>query len=207
MKKLIATCITGIVCLLLSVSSFSQLTIEGQTCVLSGTEYQYNLKGDIPDGSQICVSGGTITGVASSCTSALGAGYVRVTWTDKKGSISLKSGQGNQSLDVVVTTPLDPGTISSVKAELISFKASCSAISCGKPNGGGCNATYSFQWQRSLNNLVWEDIKGATGQNLGALSALTDTYFYRRRVTENNSKTVAYSDATVVYVSVDMTGH
>ncbi|MGC4038696.1 MAG: hypothetical protein QM764_22220 [Chitinophagaceae bacterium] len=207
MKKLFANGITGIACLLLSFSGFSQLSIEGQTCVLSGTEYLYNLRGNIPDGAQVCVNGGTITGVTSSCTSALGGGSIRVTWTDKKGTISLKSGQGNASLDVVVTMPLDPGTISSVKAELISFKASCSAISCGKPTGGGCSATYSFQWQRSLNNLNWEDIKGATGQNLGALSALTDTYFYRRRVTENNSQTVAYSDVTVVYVSVDMTGH
>ena len=203
MKKLSATNVLVACCMLISVTVMSQPAIIGPDCVLSGAEYQYNIKGNITEGAKLCVNGGTISGISSACTTDLGSGYVRIVWTAAKGSVTFSSSEGKTSIDVSVTTPLQSGTITTTKAEFINFKAACSAVSCSKPSGGGCGATYSYQWQRSLNNLVWEDIKGATGQNLGSLSLLTDSYFYRRKLTENVSGTVVYSDVTVVYVAPD----
>ena len=202
MKSFFVTSGFVTVFLILNFVSCAQVTISGPSCVLSGTEYQYNLIGNIPSGAQLCISGGTINGSSWNCTTSLSTGFVRITWNGA-GSISFTSSAGNVSQSIAVTSVLQAGSITANKEQFINANASASAIVCSNPAGGGCAASYSFQWQRSRDNLNWENITGAIGQNLNSLSSLTETFFYRRRTTETNSGTVAYSDAAVVYVTTE----
>ena len=207
MKKSFAIHLFATICFFSSFKAISQDTLVGPACVISGSEYQYNIKGNIPEGAQLCVAGGKISGASADCITNLSSGYVRIVWSGSKGSVSFSSSEGNSSIDITITLPLQPGSITTNKVEFISFKASCSSIFCSKPYGGGCGASYYFQWQRSLDNVNWEDIKGATNQNLGSLPALTETFFYRRKTTDNTSESPVYSDAVVVYVAPDTNGH
>jgi hypothetical protein len=50
--------------------------------------------------------------------------------------------------------------------------------------------------------ISWTDIPGATGASLVIDSSLTQSSFYRRKVTETNSRSIGYSDAASVLVIV-----
>src|SRR5690348_13942139 len=58
-------------------------------------------------------------------------------------------------------------------------------ITATAASGGSCSS-YSYQWQRSTDNVYFTDIPGATGQNLSFTTALPQTpqttYFQRRTV-------------------------
>ena len=97
-----------------------QVTITGPTCVATGTVYQYNIQGpwDSTSTMQVCITGGTIadSSITGHCTAASGAplAAVRVSWDDLSGgSLSLTSSKGNASLQVNVTSALQPGMIDS----------------------------------------------------------------------------------------------
>jgi len=208
MKKIILLALWSIGYLLWSAPIYGQTVIVGPTCVLTGMEYQYNVKGNISENAQLCVTGGQITGSASTCTSDLKLGYVRVIWNGKKGSIVFTSSEGNSSNTINITSPLQSGIVGSTgKQQSISYSSSPNSISCDMPKGGGCAFSYSFQWQQSLDDLNWQDIKGATGQNLSGISPLTETTFFRRKTTEVTSGTITYSASAVVYVAPDIQGH
>ena len=111
-------------------------------------------------------------------------------------------------MQVSITVLLQPGTVDSTyKKQFIKYKTTPSSISCSKSSGGGCGASYSFQWQQSWNNLDWQDLPGATQQNLTKIQALTRTTFFRRKTLENTSGSIAYSNSAVVYVAPDMIGN
>jgi len=184
----------------------SQLAIIGPDCVLSGMQYQYNIAGNIPSGTRLCISGGKLSD-SSTCDNDLSSGFVKIVWSGKSGSVTLTSDGGNVSKAIRITLPLQPGDIEiNGKKQFIKYNNSPTAISCSLPTGGGCGASYSFQWQRSLDNLDWENISGATSQNLSSVNALTETYFYRRRTIENISGSIVYSNSAVVYVAPDTHG-
>src|SRR6185295_14574121 len=111
MRRTYIICLFKVSCFIVSLKGNSQTTIVGPTCALSGTEYQYNIVGNIPAGSQLCVTGGTITGNATSCTTALTSGYVRIVWTGNNCSISFTSSGGNSSKTIAITFPLQAGSI------------------------------------------------------------------------------------------------
>lgn len=185
----------------------SQLAIIGPDCVLSGMQYQYNISGNIPVGTKLCISGGKLSN-SSTCANELSVGFVKIVWSGTSGSITLTSDSGSLSKAVRITLPLQPGDIeTNGKKQFIKYNNSPSFISCTMPTGGGCGASYSFQWQRSLDNLDWENIIGATGQNLSSVTALTETYFYRRKTVESISGSIMYSNSAVVYVAPDTRGH
>jgi len=183
-----------------------QLTIIGPDCVLSGMQYQYNISGNIPVGTKLCIRGGKLSDL-STCANDLSLGFVKIVWSGSSGSITLTSDGRNVSKAIRITLPLQPGDIeTNGKKQFIKYKNSPASISCSMPTGGGCGASYSFQWQRSLDNLNWENIMGATSQNLSSVTALTETYFYRRKTTENVSGAIVYSNSAVVYVAPDTHG-
>jgi hypothetical protein len=189
-------------------SVISQPYVGGPACVLSGAEYQYNISGNIPPGSRLCITGGKISGTDSTCISHLNAGYVKVTWSGDSGRIVLSTPAGNFSSSIVITSALQGGAINSTsKLQSIDYNTSPLMISCGMPTGGGCIARYIFQWQQSADKLNWGDINGTTGQHLTGIPALTQAVFYRRKTTEVNSGSIVYSDEAVVYVSADTKGH
>jgi hypothetical protein len=71
-------------------------------------------------------------------------------------------------------------------------------ITATTASGGSCTS-YSYQWQRSSDNVFFTDIPGATGQNLSFTAPLPNspptTYFQRRTVCGNE---VAYAGSAVV---------
>jgi len=208
MKHFLIVALSWVWYSLLSITVSGQTIVDGPTCVLAGVEYQYNIKGNISDGAQLCVTGGQITGSASACTSDLKLGYVRVVWSGKTGSIAFTSTEGNSSNTINVTSPLQSGIVSNTgKQQFISYNASPVLISCDMPTGGSCGFSYSFQWQQSLDDLNWQDIKGATGQNLTSVSPLKLTTFFRRRTIETTSGTITYSASAAIYVAPDTAGH
>ena len=170
-------------------------------------QYQYNISGNIPVGTKLCISGGKLSN-SSTCANELSVGFVKIVWSGTSGSITLTSDSGSLSKAVRITLPLQPGDIeTNGKKQFIKYNNSPSLISCTMPTGGGCGASYSFQWERSLDNLDWENIIGATGQNLSSVTTLTETYFYRRKTVESISGSIMYSNSAVVYVAPDTHGH
>lgn len=193
--------------LLCGFSANSQVAITGPDCVLAETEYQYNLTGSISSGAQLCITGGKIVGSALNCISSPAAAFVRIIWTGSKGSLTLTTEQGNASVQVTMINSMRAGIISgTTKKQFIEYNTFPPAITCGSATGGSCSPSYAFQWQQSLDNLNWEDIRGATGQNLSSMPQLLQTTFYRRKVTETHSGSIAYSDEAVVYVAADTKG-
>jgi gliding motility-associated-like protein len=64
---------------------------------------------------------------------------------------------------------------------------------------GMASGTYSYQWQRSADNLNFTDIVGATGATYDPTTILATTY-YRRKVTTSTCITPSYSNAITVSV-------
>jgi hypothetical protein len=189
--------------------AFSQPSVSGPTCVIPGTIYQYNITGpwDSTSTMQICLTGGTLASATSSCTgNGSPIAIVQVIWnTGSNGSLQLTSSKGNTTLNVNITSPLTPGNISvSTKSQLISYSGLASGINCSASTGGSCSPSYSYQWQQSADILTWTNISGATGQNLSLSSPLTQPTFFRRKVTENSSGSIAYSDVSLVDVQAQV---
>jgi len=187
---------------------FSQVTISGPTCVTTETVYQYNIQGSWDSAStmQVCITGGAIadSGLAGNCTSQKAPfGSVRVTWNDLSGgSLSVNSSKGNASLDVNVTTALQPGLIDSAwKFQAVDSGIVPHAISCLPAAGGACEPHYSWQWQQSADAGVWSDISGAINPALSFLRPVDQPTYYRRKVTETVSGTITYTDAAMIYVT------
>lgn len=207
MKILLKYLCLPCVAMLFVLSAVSQVTISGPTCVVAGTVYQYTISGnwDSLSTMQVCISSGTIAGssATSNCT-ATGAplATVLVLWNDSAsntGSISLSSSIGNATLSINFAEPLIPGAIDSVsQTQMVAPDSIPSSIHCSLDTGGSCSPSYSYQWQQSPDAVSWTDIAGANAQNLSFDSALAQTTFFRRKVTETGSGTIGYSNVAVV---------
>jgi hypothetical protein len=183
----------------------AQVTISGPTCVVPGTTYQYLITGpwDSASTMQVCLTGGTFIGARGTCTGTVAPrSSILVTWgAAGSGALQLSSSKGSGSLAVTVTSPLSAGSVAkSVRTQLIAYKGSPVAIVCSSPNGGSCSPNYRYQWQQSVNLLGWTDIVGATGAQLTLAQPLLQSAFFRRKVIETGSGTIAYSDAAFVDV-------
>jgi hypothetical protein len=203
LKYLFLPCMT----MLMVLSAVSQVTISGPDCVVAGTVYQYTISGkwDSASTMQVCISSSTIAGSmsTSSCT-VKGAplAAVLVVWNDSAsdtGNLSLTSSKGNAKLSVNFTKPLIPGSIGSAgQAQVIAADSMPSSIHCSLDAGGSCNPSYSYQWQQSPDAVSWRDIAGSNALNLSFSSVLSQTTFFRRKVTETGSGTIGYSNVAVV---------
>jgi len=182
-----------------------QMIIKGPVCVKAGGEYQYNIEGPWKENGnpRVCVTGGVISETQQTCLSAETIASVRVIWNDKvvKGSISLTSSSGTATIDVGITEELSPGTIGAAKRQQISYNTKPAAINCTPASGGNCIPSYQYQWQWSEDSFTWQDVAGANSQNLSVNSLLKQAAYYRRKVTENKSGDVAYSEIMSVLVT------
>ena len=182
----------------------AQITgITGQTsCATAGVQYQYTVIGSYPGGTtmQWCATGGTIQG-GGSCRTGSPLPTVFVTWTAGTGrQLSLSSGSGSPTINVTVVGSLSGGTITSGKTQTVAYGATPAPINCGNASGGACSATYSYQWQKSTDGVNYADTVGATGLNV-TLPTLGVTTYYRRKVTETSSSSIAYSDVATITVT------
>ncbi|HEY0432269.1 MAG TPA: hypothetical protein VGC95_00265, partial [Chitinophagaceae bacterium] len=164
--------------------------------------------GNIPAGSRLCVTGGKLSD-STLCDNTLNNAFVKVVWSATSGNISLTTDSGNVSLSITVTSALQPGSIDSIfTQQFIGYDSVPSQIFCSMPSGGGCSASYQFQWQQSANNLDWDDIDGSTSQDLSSpIHGLQQTTFFRRKTTEQTGGSVVYSNSCAVYVSPDPNDH
>jgi len=97
---------------------------------------------------------------------------------------------------VNVNPPLSTGVVTPSLMNIASG-TSPGLISANPASGGGCNGSYSYQWQSSTNSTVFSNISGATGLNYtpGTLTANT---WYRRQVTCGSD--IEYTNAGEVTV-------
>jgi len=209
MKKIFFASALLILSLVNNTALFSQVSIVGPSCVVPNVTYTYNIQGswDSLSTMKICLIGGVIADSPDTATCTLtGAPLdaVTVIWnSDRGGSLTLSSSIGDSTLNVVITTPLSGGSIdTTIKTQMIGTDSIPAAIICLDATGGACSPSYSYQWQQSSDIVNWSDLPGATGKNLTIDSGLTKSVYYRRKVIENTSGSLAYSDVAAVFVGI-----
>lgn len=200
---------TGLIfCFVLEFNATAQVLISGPTCVVPGVVYQYNIKtgGDSSTAIKVCLTGGMPSESATSaCISKKGSfTIITVKWI-KPGaaSLSVTSSKGNSIINISVTSQLTAGSINNAMlSQTIKYDSIPLTISCSVDTGGSCSPTYAYQWQQSFDMLGWTNITGANSQNLSISSGLTQTTFYRRKVTETTSGSISYSNIATVDVII-----
>lgn len=184
----------------------AQVTVSGPSCVLAGLQCQYIIGGINTDSVnvRVCVTGGTIVGSDSTCTEGM-LSFVRIIWTDSNyGNLSISSIQGNTSLDISVTHPLLPGTIDTVDISQVTDTVTVPhTIHCPEALNGNCNPNYQYQWQQFVLGSGWTDIVGGTMRDLIFTSPVTQTTYYRRKVTDSGNTEGFSNEATVVVNQVN----
>src|SRR5689334_3264398 len=169
-------CKTSVCCLILhlvTLTLFSQTSITGSTCVQAGVSYQYTISGNWNQNTAMSwsVTGGAITNPPASGTPKPN---IFVTWSSS-GTVSLISGIGNASIIVSVSAALSGGVLSN-SAQTITYNTAPATInSTTSASGGSCSPSYSYQWQKSTDNVNFSDLSGQTGLTLNFLSPLTIT--------------------------------
>lgn len=178
------------------------LGITGPECVRTGVEYQYIISGSLDSvpGLHIVLTGGVFTHNGLTRIDDSVVTEVRVTWTDSTGgSVSIGSATDSITKFVSVAPDLLPGTIDSAQIlQVVNPDSIPATIVCSPANGGGCSASYEYQWQQSADGIEWTDVPGADGINLNFSATLSETTFYRRRVKPVLSDVIAYSNVAVV---------
>jgi hypothetical protein len=205
MRKIICGFICSLVFLSINNKLFSQVTLSGPDCVTNNTIYLYTVNGNFDSSHTwtICVTGGSIDGIDSSCSAGKWDPFVKISWnSDSSGSLQLTSDSGNVSLHVDITTQLTGGVIdSTVVVQVVDSVTTPNPILCSTANGGGCSPSYIYQWQQSVDNLTWTDISGATNQNLEFSTALQQSAYYRRKAKTPTSDAIAYSSVAAIFIN------
>jgi len=184
----------------------SQVSISGPACVLPGLGYQYLITTTDTAGSgiHVCLTGGTFTSSGNACLDDSLVSAIYVTWNSGITSavVSYTSPAGTATQNVSITTALQAGSIDTAsQQQTIADSTSPAVITCPAATGGSCAPSYTYQWQQSVDNLSWNNITGATGQNMDVNITVTQNSFFRRAVTETNSGSIAYSGSAAVYIN------
>jgi hypothetical protein len=190
----------------------AQPAINGPVCVLPGVTYQYSFSntGSLSGATdmRVCITGGSIVSrdqvrISDCVESEIAVANVLVMWNDTTtGSVTVTAATGSSTLSVNLTSILQPGILDSAtkNQSLADTVTAPATIICSAAIGGSCSPSYSYQWQRSSDMLVWTNVGGATGQNLSFDTAATHTIYYRRKIVENNSGTIGYSEIATINV-------
>ena len=184
----------------------AQQVINGISCVTPGVEYEYRFDTgqDSTVAIQACVTGGSISGSSENCVTAGGMTVIKISWNQSSdnGTIDITYPTGHLTKSIDVTPALMPGVVDTAsKSQTVAAGALPADIVCSAAAGGGCSPDYSYQWEQSASTLDWTDIPTAQGQNLTFSGPITQLFYFRRKVTEKNSKSVAYTDFAAVFVN------
>jgi hypothetical protein len=190
--------------------TFCQVKISGPECVIPGTEYQYDLYATSSkiDSIDLCVDGGYLTANRNTCYSGVAVNSIRITWNDSitKGQISITTSRGKVSLNVRPTKPLQGGKVDTLLAiQALAPSVIPNAIICTAAKGGSCSPSYAYQWEQSDDNLHWTEVDSAIDPNFTFSAAPAHTVFLRRRILEQASNTIAYSNVAIIVV-IDQQG-
>ena len=183
----------------------AQTTISGPVCVIPGITFQYIINGKWTSAStmQICIKNGKLEASGNTCYKGNPVSFVRVIWDNSgtNGAVSLTSSDGNATQNIKITRPLRAGIVdaSSVK-QVIDYNKTPDKISCSPALWGSCNPVFSYQWQQSTDRVKWVDIGGENNKSFKMSNPLTQTTFFRRKVTETTSTTIGFSEVAEVNV-------
>ncbi len=196
-------------CLLFSSLGLTAQSISGTTCVQSGsTQYQY------------MVSGGGLTNSSTMTWSCAGCTFVgassgtpcwgtKVTWSSG-GWIKCMSlnPSGSATLTISSYNALSAGTITSGGPQTINYDATPASIFCSGASGGYCTPSYAYQWYNSTDDVNFTAMTGRTTDSLNlSTTVLTQTTYYKLKVTETNTSTsVWYPVATATVYPQLVTG-
>ena len=178
-------------------SAYSQMSINGPTCVTQGTQYTYTISGNWTNSTTMTwsVTSGTINGSSSGTPLP----QIKVTWssTMTTGTVSVVTSNptGSANLNITATSNVAGGTISN-PLQTIAYNTVPARINCSAATGGACSPSYSYQWDSSTDGSHFYVMSRADSQNLSFSAALTQTTYYKRFVTETVSNTTAYSTNT-----------
>lgn len=182
-------------------NSYGQAGIYGESCVIRGSVQSYSITGNWTPSTNMewCITGGTIVGTSGSCKSGTPVHSISVVWGNGAGgTVSLWSSIGSASLDIDFTNSLNAG-ITAPAAQQVSYNGIPATITCSVPSGGSCTSTnYRFQWQQSTDTTTWTDIAADTGVSHSFSVGLTQTMYYRRKVTIGTR--YAYSTRAAVHI-------
>ncbi|MBO9571605.1 MAG: hypothetical protein J7497_05275, partial [Chitinophagaceae bacterium] len=175
-------------------------TLNGPQCVQPYQENMYYVQNSDPGGYyEWNISGGeSIDG--NSWEGGEGLYYLLVRFYSSGGSISVSAPNGGAYISVSAGAPLNPGSIVSNGTQTINYNHVPASIGCSAATDGGCLPSYSYQWEKSTDGTNWSNVSGETSQNLSFSLGLTQTTYFRRKVTEAFSG-VAYSNTATVYVN------
>jgi len=166
--------------------------------MIPGTVCHYVITGkwDHTATMQACISGGNFNDGSTCTPSGKIINSLLVIWnTNGSGTLNVSSSNGNASLTVTATQVLSGGSIvTGEKTQTYSRNVHQYYFHCSNPSGGSCKPSYSYQWQQSIDMLQWTDITGATKSNLTYNDSIQFNTYFRRKVTDKNSSSVAYSD-------------
>ena len=189
----------------------SQPIIKGPGCVVPGLTYQYIVS--IPDtsatGISICIAGGSFINNGNLCIHDSLISALLIIWNSgiQKAQISVSAPSGNIIDTVYLTSDLQPGSIDAGSIQqTIGDSSSPVQINCSAATGGSCSPSYNYQWQQSPDNVSWSDISGATNPQMDAQLILTNTKYFRRKVTETQSGLIDFSNTATVIVTVPASG-
>jgi hypothetical protein len=88
----------------------------------------------------------------------------------------------NSAVITVYSTPLEGGCLLSGDQQVL-ISSIPQTIYASSSAGGACTGLYQYQWQRSTDNQYFENISGATGENLVFTAPVTQTTYFQRRTT------------------------
>ena len=203
-KKVIRLIIFIVIIFVFNLNGHAQVSIGGPACAVTGMPYSYVLSAYYSGTSNYSynISGGTLsTGGTTGTHSGPGAVSVIITWTSS-GSITLNSPAGYSVYSITMTAAFAAGSITSGQSQNINYNTIPATINCALASGGTCTTpSYVYQWQQSPDNVNYANINGATLQNLAFATGATQTFYYRRFVTETTANNTGYSTVASVILN------
>ena len=181
------------------ISGYSQFSITGPTCVVAGTQYTYTISG--PWTNSTNMNWFQTTGTINGSGSGTPLPQIHVTWSaNGTVKVTTTNPSGSASLNVTIINALSPGTLNSYSQNINYNTIPGTIISLTSASGGNCSPVFAYQWQQSTDDVNFTNISGATSVSLSFTSPLTQTMYYRRKVTETGSGSIAYTPVATVLV-------
>lgn len=187
----------------------SQITLHGATCVTTGLQYDYFVEGDsdLKNSVTISITGGRFPDTDVTWKEVKIYSKFSISWIDtlKYGTIFIKSNNKRTTDTIKIVNLLNGGRIDKLKkVQYVSYNSIPLSFPCTPASGGGCSPQFEYQWQRSSDQATWTDIVGQTSQSLFFQTALRETTFYRRKVTNKTSGSIAYSNIASAFIEIDI---
>jgi RHS repeat-associated protein len=104
------------------------------------------------------------------------------------------------NLNISTYNSLAAGTITSGGNQAINYNTTPANIVCSGSSGGYCTPSYQYQWYSSTDNVNFTLLSGQINLTLSFSSPLTQTMYYKLKVTETNTSTSAWYPAATIAV-------